>query len=155
MVGSKLRRETWGFTLLRCWAFFQAAFRGMRFFILHPPNVPLVKGLRSLFFAGRGGGGFFWGDHLTFRRTKGGISRNNCSFFLREFFSRALLHDCPEQVMAFFLFFSVVDKATEDKRDSSPATDLLFFLSFYHPACFEHVTPNPPSQILIFLPVWG
>ena len=30
---------------------------------------------RSLFIVG-GGGGVFWGDHSTFRRTKGGISRN-------------------------------------------------------------------------------
>ena len=30
---------------------------------------------RSLFIA-LGGGGGFWGDHLIFRRTKGGISRN-------------------------------------------------------------------------------
>ena len=33
---------------------------------------------RSLFIAWKGGGGVkdFWGDHLIFRRTKGGISRN-------------------------------------------------------------------------------
>ena len=32
---------------------------------------------RSLFIPwGRGGGRGFWGDHLIFRRTKGGISRN-------------------------------------------------------------------------------
>ena len=154
--GEQVKEGDMGVYVIAVLSFFSSGIS--RYAIFHPtppPNVPLVKGLRSLFFAGRGGGGFFWGDHLTFRRTKGGISRNNCSFFLREFFSRALLHDCPEQVMAFYLFFSVVDKATEDKRDSSPATDLLFFLSFYHPACFEHVTPNPPSQILIFLPVWG